>query len=363
MKYSQYFASSYAQARQNFISSCTGEATLIESWQHPLRGIVGEKLYLDLAWFGDRSARKVMVLISGTHGIEGFCGSGIQVGTVVIGFHQKADRDVAILMIHGLNPWGMSFYRRVNEDGVDINRNFLDFSKPLPTNPLYQDLADAIVPQTWTPEVQRSTFQQVFEYLANSEVDQTENLAKGQYQYWYAPFYGGEVPAWSNRIFHQIANKYLRDKQVVGVLDYHTGLGEYGTGQLMTIEPENSSQPDLANHVWGDKVIITGSPNSVAPYKPHGTLLAALPNTLSQSTCLAAAYEFGTISETEVFAALRADHWLYLHGDLNSKQAQVIREDMIEAFYSDRSDWQESICNLAFVAQTELFDYLRATNP
>ena len=363
MPYSQYFATTYLEARQNFIASCAAEATFCRSWQHPLRGSVGEKLYLDLAWFGDRHASKVMVLLSGTHGIEGFCGSGIQIGSLATGLHLQATNDVAILMLHGLNPWGMSFYRRVNEDGVDINRNFLDFSQPLPKNPLYQDLADIIVPQQWTPKIQQETFQQIFAYLADSQVDQTKNLAQGQYSHWYAPFYGGEVPTWSNRIFTQIVEQYLQDKQAVGLLDYHTGLGKYGTGQLMTVEQNDSRQSDLGLRIWGDKVIIAGSPNSVAPYKPQGTLIAAiaaLQKTLSQSTCIAAVYEFGTIAETEIFTALRADHWLHLHGDLNSKQAQMIKNNLLEAFYCDRSDWQESICNLAFAAQIKLLTGLKS---
>jgi hypothetical protein len=52
---------------------------------------------------------------------------------------------------------------------------------------------------------------------------------------------------------------------------------------------------------------------------------------------------------------LRADHWLYAYGDLNSQQAQTIKQNMLKAFYSDRPDWQESVCNLAFTAQTELY--------
>ena len=309
MQYSQYFTKSYQQARQNFLASCD-ETEFIRSWQHPLRGIAGEKLYLDLAWYGDRAAAKVLVLISGTHGIEGFCGSGIQAATIATGLHRRANQDVAILMIHGLNPWGMSHYRRVNEAGVDVNRNFMDFGQPLPDNVLYRDLAQVIVPPEWTLETEQATFEQLFTYLAQVE-EQSGNLAKGQYEYWYAPFYGGEVSCWSNRIFKQIVEQYLQGK-TVGLLDYHTGLGQHGTGQLMTMA---QAEDDLASQVWGERVIITGSPNSVAPYKPHGTLIAALQEALHPSKCIAAAHEFGTIAETEVFAALRADHWLHLHGE------------------------------------------------
>ena len=353
MKYDDCFANSYVKARRNFLNACSTTATFVKSWQHPLRGIIGEKLYLDLAWFGDVGAKKVLVLISGTHGVEGYCGSGIQVSSIVTGWHRQANSDVAIAMIHGLNPYGMSHLRRANEDGVDINRNFIDFSQPLPKNAFYNDLVDVIVPSQWTEVTQLETFDRIIEYLYSSTLG-IESLAKGQYDYWYAPFYGGEVATWSNRVFDRIIDRYFLDK-AVGLLDYHTGLGQYATGQLMISE----SQENLASQVWGDKLVVTGSDKSVAAYQPQGTLISALQNKLSY-TYIAAVYEFGTIPETEVFHALRADCWLHAYGDLNSQQAKTIKQNMLDAFYCDRSDWKESICNLAFTAQSELFATLRS---
>lgn len=341
------------------MAACSDQATLLKSWQHPLRGMAGEKLYLDLAWFGKIDAPKVLISISGTHGVEGYCGSGIQVGSIRTRWHRLADDDVAVMMIHALNPYGMSDLRRVNEDGVDINRNFLDFQQPLPKNTFYDDLADVIVPQDWTEEIQTQTLDQITEYIYN-EPSGVAALAKGQYRYWYAPFYGGEVPTWSNRIFHQIIDQYLLDKKAVGLLDYHTGLGQYATGQLMSLEPNSTETQNLASEIWGNKLVITGSANSVAAYSPQGTLISALQNKLTRSTCIAAAYEFGTIPETEVFHALRADHWLHAYGDVNSIQAETIKQNMLDAFYCDRLDWQKSICNLAFTAQEELLIGLRS---
>ena len=358
MKYDRIFAHSYQEARRNFLNACSPTATFIRSWQHPLRGIATEKLYLDLAWFGDVAAQKVLVLLSGTHGVEGYCGSGIQVGSVQTGWYRRAEEGVAIAMIHGLNPYGMSHLRRVNEDGVDVNRNFIDFSQPLPQNAFYDDLADVIVPQQWTETTQVETLDRIVEYLYSSSLG-IEALARGQYYYWYAPFYGGEVATWSNRVFNQIIDRYLLDKQAVGLLDYHTGLGQYATGQLMSLA-DDSQQENIASQVWGDKLVVTGSAKSVAPYQPLGTLISALQNKLSHSICIAATYEFGTISETEVFHALRAEHWLQAYGDLNSQQARDIKRNMLAAFYCDRFDWKEAICSLAFTAQEELFTGLRS---
>ena len=278
-EYPSHFYFKYSKARYNFLSAAKEQATFVESWQYPLRGVGNEKLYTDLAWFGDRHAQKVLVLVSGTHGVEGYCGSGIQVGSMRTGWHLQADSDTAIAMVHGLNPYGMSHFRRVNEDGVDINRNFIDFQQPLPQNSFYQDLVEEIVPQQWTETTQTETLDRVTEYISQTP-NGIADLARGQYQYWYAPFYGGEVPTRSNRIFQQICDRYLSDKQAIGLLDYHTGLGQYATGQLMCL-PNSSTQ--LAKSIWGDKLVTVGSANSVAAYTPTGTLIDALQNKLNNS--------------------------------------------------------------------------------
>ncbi|MEL6494616.1 MAG: DUF2817 domain-containing protein [Cyanobacteria bacterium J06623_7] len=357
VKYPNHFYLKYSQARNNFLAAAEETATSIESWQHLLRGMWGEKLYVDLAWFGDRQASKVLVLLSGVHGVEGYCGSGIQVGSIRTGWQLQADDKVAIAMVHGLNPHGMSYLRRVNEDGVDLNRNFIDFHQPLPQNSFYEKMAEVIVPPEWTEVVQRQTQDRLMEFLLQTPTAAAD-LARGQYQYWYAPFYGGEVPTWSNRVWQQICDRYLVDKSALGLLDYHTGLGQQGTGQLICLP--NTSGTELAQSIWGDKVVITGSANSVAAYIPTGTLVSTLHTRLNRTTCVTAVYEFGTIPEPEVFQALRADHWLYRHGDLNTQSAVSIAQNMLDAFYVDSLEWRKSVCELAFTAQDELLAGLRS---
>ncbi|MEO1799248.1 MAG: DUF2817 domain-containing protein [Cyanobacteria bacterium J06629_2] len=358
-EYPSHFYFKYSKARHNFLAAASEPATFIESWQHPLRGLGGEKLYLDLAWFGDRHASKVLLLISGTHGVEGYCGSGIQVGSIRTGWHREADEQVAIAMLHGLNPYGMSHLRRVDEAGIDVNRNFIDFQQPLPSNKLYDDLVEVIIPPQWTTETQTQTLDRLTEYLYHTP-DGIADLAKGQYQYWYAPFYGGEVPSWSNRVLQQIGDRFLEDKQAIGILDYHTGLGQHATGQLITLPSTSGAESKLVRSIWGDKAVIAGSEQSVTTYTPKGTVIAALQARLANSRYVAAAYEFGTIPENEVFQALRADHWLYLHGDLEDEPAIQIKQNMLDAFYCDRPDWQKSVCDLAFAAQAELLAGLRS---
>ena len=54
-------------------------------------------------------------------------------------------RGVDVLMLHAINPHGFSHLRRGNEDNVDLNRNFIDWTAPPPGNAAYADLHPALV--------------------------------------------------------------------------------------------------------------------------------------------------------------------------------------------------------------------------
>jgi hypothetical protein len=97
---------------------------------HPLLGRDGELLAMDVARFGAADAPAVLILSSGCHGVEGYCGSGVQNALLAdAGFHAAAARaGVALLYIHALNPYGFSWLRRTTHENVDLNRNFQDFS-------------------------------------------------------------------------------------------------------------------------------------------------------------------------------------------------------------------------------------------
>ena len=77
---SECFSESYAEARPKFCSAAAAAGGAIRSWLNPkARGPGGEALYLDTARFGPVDAANMLVLIAGTHGVEGHCGSGAEI--------------------------------------------------------------------------------------------------------------------------------------------------------------------------------------------------------------------------------------------------------------------------------------------
>ena len=77
-----YFSDSYTQARAKFLAAVqTGGGRLLSSHTNPEKGPEGEDCIADVAWLGPEDASKLLILVSGTHGAEGYAGSGCQVAS------------------------------------------------------------------------------------------------------------------------------------------------------------------------------------------------------------------------------------------------------------------------------------------
>jgi hypothetical protein len=145
------FAQTYAEARSKFLDAVQATGLAVVSHAHPLPGHDGEPLALDVVRDGPADAAALLIISSACHGVEGFCGSGVQVALLRSEAWRAQVRasGVAVLYLHGLNPHGFSWWRRTTHENVDLNRNFVDFSQPLPATPADDELARAIVPDEW----------------------------------------------------------------------------------------------------------------------------------------------------------------------------------------------------------------------
>jgi Protein of unknown function (DUF2817) len=73
------FSVSFSEAKAKFVEAAIAAGAALSSYTHPESGPDGGVLSTDCAWIGHKDAKAVLVLVSGTHGVEGFCGSGAQV--------------------------------------------------------------------------------------------------------------------------------------------------------------------------------------------------------------------------------------------------------------------------------------------
>jgi hypothetical protein len=339
------FSQDYIQARSRFLSACKTGGADVRAYANPVRGPRDEELSTDVAWVGPKDARLVLVSISATHGVEGFCGSAAQIDWLAHGGAGRLPDGVGALVIHAINPYGFAWLRRVTEDGVDLNRNHIDFSRPLPANPGYDELADVFVPSEITGPVLEAAEAKLAAWRARHG-DQAYRLARsgGQYSHPGGHCYGGTRPTWSRLTTEAIISDYgLPGRDAVSVVDFHSGLGPFGYGEPICSHAPDSPASKRTRAWYGDSVTNPrlGTSSSVPlTGQSQDTWIRRLGDRVTYIVI-----EFGTYSFDSGLVAMRADYWLHGRGAVNWGAAETrrIKANIRKHFFPDTEDWKEMV--------------------
>jgi hypothetical protein len=345
MRIDGHFSPDYATARAGFLTACAAAGIGSVARVHPhARARNGRHLFLDTATIGARDARKALLLISATHGVEGYFGSAVQTGLLRGGL--KAAHGVKIVMLHALNPYGFAWDRRVNEDNADINRNFVDHTKP-PRNRPYESLAEWIAPKTLLRTAWKAANAKLRAFAdKHGAFALQEAITKGQYKYADGLYFGGTRQSWSQLMLRDVLAEDLRDVKKLVVIDFHTGLGEHGHGEMISEDMPGSAPYKRAKKMWGRRVRSSEAGESVsAPLT--GTVDKAVAKFLPNTELTFAALEVGTLPARDVFNALRRDNYLHMFAGGKHRSAEDIRREIRAAFYPDAPGWKRMVWNAA----------------
>ncbi|MBU0655128.1 MAG: M14 family metallopeptidase [Gammaproteobacteria bacterium] len=339
----QQYPADYCQARSNLLNAMEKQTCLLEheAIRHDAKGALGEPLFTDILWLGRNDAENVLVLISATHGVEGFAGSAIQHDVLLQLARTALPDNLAVVIIHALNPWGFSHLRRVNEKGIDLNRNSVDFQQVLPESADYNLLAGSILP---TDGNWQAADQQLLLHAAQwGEQRFRRAITSGQYTHPAGLFYGGDAPAFSRQLIERKLGGWQLDQRQVLVLDLHTGLGPFGHGELVCDHPADSLASHKARQWFNRLVSLPETGNSCSI--PLVGLMDYLWHSAMREDGIYLTLEYGTYPVLRMLEVLRRDHWLYAQGvpDFCDPQAQAIRAELREFFDPDSTLWRESV--------------------
>src|SRR4051812_2004414 len=193
------FSTDFSTARTRFRNAATAAGAALSEYSYPERGPNNEALTTDVAWLGALDARNVLVTVSGTHGVEGFCGSGAQVEWLERFARNETTKprsDTAVMLIHAINPYGFAWRRRVTHENIDLNRNWIDFDAALPINDDYDKIASAVCPAEWTDESRQRAMAELMAYIAAHSMEKfVQTVSGGQFKHSKGLFYGGTAPS------------------------------------------------------------------------------------------------------------------------------------------------------------------------
>jgi predicted deacylase len=308
---------------------------------------------MDAALVGRTDAARTIVLLSGTHGAEGFAGSAIQTGLLKEKVSDRLSRDVNLLMIHGVNPYGMAHLRRCTEDNVDLNRNFRDHDAPYPENRRYEELSKALTPSKLSCWSELVSWVQIWFYrFAAGRAAAQAAISGGQHSHPEGLFYGGNSNTWSNTTLLAIIQRHLSKTKKAIFIDLHTGLGDFGNAEIILHVPRDSDEYKRACSIWDPSMVKTTATGEAASVHLDTSLSSALPCILPGVEITAVTLELGTVPIMRVLKVLRRENWLHQNGGWKHPRAQKLKSDLLRAFYPDSKDWKDS----AWQMGTRVFD-------
>lgn len=244
----------------------------------------------------------------------------------MLGLGPVTEPETAVLYVHAVNPHGFSHSRRETQENVDLNRNFVDFSAPLPVNAPYAEIHELLLPKEWPP-TDDNEFVLLELRKAWGPKGFQRAVALGHYEFADGMHFGGHAPTWSNTTFHQILQRYARHCQHLGSIDIHTGLGPYSLGERIFACVDEGASLDRARRWWGDVTSVHAGTSNSIPLT--GPIQFALFDECSQAVQTNLCLGFGTYPMPQVVGASRAEHWLHRHGSSDPLQAAAIRRETI----------------------------------
>ena len=332
------FSPDYPAARSRFRNAASAAGARLESHRVDGAGPDGLELSIDVALWGGPERRRAVVVSSGLHGVEGFLGAAVQTAWLEARFRrERLPPDARLVFLHGLNPFGFAWRRRVNEDNVDLNRNFLPPGEPYAgAPPHYRGLDGLLNPPSPPAGCELLLLKAALAELRLGRGVLRRTLPVGQYEFPKGLFFGGHGPSQTHRIVAEKLPGWLAGVEEVLHLDLHTGLGRWAGCAVWPSDPVDSPRA-----CWlRERLSENAATQSYSARGEWGTWCEAR---FADRSYRFATVEFGTYSQFRVAAALRAEnrahHWCP-PGDPRLDRAKL---QLVEAFAPSDPRWRDAV--------------------
>lgn len=309
-------------------------------------------------------AARLLILVTGLHGIEGFVGAHI-LRLFVEEFLPRLDPTTAgVLVIHALNPWGMQHGRKVTAENIDLNRNFLrspdEFDPAF--NPDYARLQGLLAPRRplERPPLASALFglglaRAMLKYGA--DVVQRAALL-GQYRDSLGMYYGATHLAQHSGHLLGLLDAYLPSYPAACLLDIHSGFGPQRQLSLVHSTREVESIGDLRSKLGYPHVVKSDDRDF---YAMRGDMIDGLYEAARSAwhapRFYASAFEFGTFGDSvpalaRSLQAMVHENQQHHHGAKTPRAARLARREFEALYVPEDPAWWEA----ASVSARRAFD-------
>ena len=349
--YSDSFYESYDEIRAH-LNELTAELG-VEISSHAIDETDG--LYIDAFYLpSDKTQTNLIVLTTGVHGMEGYIGA-----TMLDVFFEEVyptldTKDTGVLVVANVNPYGMKYFRRYNENNVDLNRNFiLDWDTfDRSSNREYPKVDTFLGP---TGKIGNGFWHEVAFYLNLGKTAITDGadiisdaLLTGQYEYPQGVYYGGNGDEASTVYLKDVFSQCLdSDYENIIHIDLHSGYGPRYNMVIFNSVYETMSEAESREAFGYDHVIAYDSESFYATTGDTTDFFYRLAEQKgSNAELFSTCFEFGTIGDAffDTILSLKytidenRNHW---YPTDNNTSAEIIRQNYLELYYPTETGWRE----------------------
>ena len=348
-----YFPSTYEDSRARFLSNLSLVRQKWHSAQletHPLKNF--PDLSIDWLWAHAPKKETLIIISTAEHGIEGYVGYAL-LKIFIEEFASRLDSEnTGLLLVHGLNPWGMKYHRKVNENSVDLNRNFVfDGNFDPAINPEFYRVKGLINTQTriqsFGIENIKFWYRVVKAIFTSGIATVTKAALLGQHHTPNGFYYGGTTYQEGTVVAMELYRRALDEYQSVFQIDMHTG---YGPRDQMSIimSPLDPMKSKETSKKFNYPLVL--KINAEEFYDISGDMAAyyyELRNKyFPDKQLFACGFEFGTFGSSlpARIRSLRAmvfENQLHWHGAKNEAIAHQVRREFEELYYPSETKWRE----------------------
>ena len=354
--YKESFLSEYEEVRENLqvqISKLRSAGYQVEYSEYAIDEADG--LYIDSTYIApEKESDNLIIITTGVHGIEGYIGAAML--DVFFGeiFTDINHENTGVLIISNVNPYGMKYKRRYNENNVDLNRNFifnwdefdLDINKDYPE---VEDLLEAKgeIGNAFLHEI--GFWGSIAKQAVVNGTDAIANaLLSGQYRSEKGVYYGGNEDQKSTTYLKEVFTDSLHSdfKNIVHI-DVHSGYGPKNTMTIFNSVFDTMTEEETKKAFAYEDIIAFDSEEfyvTSGDTTEYFYRLAEKENPEIElfSTC----FEFGTLG-SEFMDTVRSlkytidenrNHW---YPSSNPVTEDIIKERYLEMFYPTDASWRE----------------------
>lgn len=365
-----YFPSDYEESRIAFRQLSRELQTQykrVESFQIPIASSRDSSLTIDGCYLPGKKPDKLLILISGTHGTEAYTGAAMQQLFAREYLDTSFLSKSALLMIHGLNPYGFKYNRRVTENNVDLNRNgVINPATFDEKNDYYSTVYSMLNPDR--PVDLNDGFHSFFVFHALRAIAKygmntlRQAILRGQYEYPEGIYFGGGDFEQNILGIRNLLDSLGRKYNTIMAIDLHTGYGQRGDMHLF-INPVDSEVKNRLNHVFGGFKIDWGTKSDF--YTVSGALVDFIGNVYAEKAYIPMVFEFGTLNTNHTMGSLKSLHNTILenqgvqYGYARPEDSMEVSNRFRNMFYPDSDNWKSG-CAYRFreVMDVALYRYL-----